>query len=557
MPIPSVVDFENAKVDVDDLADIVNGNNTVTTRLGGDKLSVSQALSQIIVGEVTVYSAATTYTAIEEYVEYSGAIYRPLPSQLPIGPEAFNASKWAIVQGVVTGGILNELSATALIASSDYLSALTNTIVDVLGYSNASDGGRASWRKTGVTGLAASQSPADLGDAYLTDANGHQWEKVGPQLFVEQIGGVLDNATDNSPLRDALVNWSDRTKGTIIVGSGTFICSQLLVSDKYCSIRGISQELSIYKLGDGEDQNCVQLAGAGTGRLYAKDITLDHNSAGQTPGLGLHCIRLAGCDACDLENVTIKNALFYGIGLKDVAAKGCNWRNITIDGCGSDAIDVKDESLGNETIVIDGLTAKNYGLTNTESPGIDIRGEVNANNVKLFVSGENFGIRFRPQGQGPAGWGVITNLNIIGDGLTAQLVGVVYSNDTISNAVVSGVVMRDVYNAVQQRTGCVGGVFENFSCTGVYGGDSNLIQGTDFKMGNGSIQTTAGANRALEIEATAVNAQIENVFIDDFSGAGNPVRIIAGANDTLLSGTLRGGNVSDSGTNTTNNMRII
>jgi hypothetical protein len=102
MPIPSVTDFENAKVDVDDLADIINGDETVTTRLGGDKLSVSEALSQIIVGEVVLYSAASTYSNIEDWVEYSGVVYRPLPSALPIGPEAFNASRWSVAQGFAT-----------------------------------------------------------------------------------------------------------------------------------------------------------------------------------------------------------------------------------------------------------------------------------------------------------------------------------------------------------------------------------------------------------------------------------------------------------------------
>ena len=103
MPIPTVADFENAKIDVDDLAEIVNGSTTVTTRYGGDKLSVDQALSQIIVGEVTAYNAGTTYTNIEDWVEFNNVIYRPLPSELPIGPEAFDANKWSIAQGIMPG----------------------------------------------------------------------------------------------------------------------------------------------------------------------------------------------------------------------------------------------------------------------------------------------------------------------------------------------------------------------------------------------------------------------------------------------------------------------
>lgn len=110
MTIPTVQEFTDGKTDLDDLESIVNGSTTVTTRIGGDKLSVDQALSQIIVGQVTEYSAAATYTAIEQWVEYNSAIYRPLPSALPIGPEAFDGGNWAVVQpnGLLPGTFLKE-----------------------------------------------------------------------------------------------------------------------------------------------------------------------------------------------------------------------------------------------------------------------------------------------------------------------------------------------------------------------------------------------------------------------------------------------------------------
>lgn len=113
-----VADLDNAKRDANDLSSLVNGNQTVTTRTGGDKLSVDQALRQIIVGEVAVYSAASTYTDIEDWVEYSGVVYRPLPSALPIGPEAFNAANWSVAQGFATADnvdlTVNGLSRTSV-----------------------------------------------------------------------------------------------------------------------------------------------------------------------------------------------------------------------------------------------------------------------------------------------------------------------------------------------------------------------------------------------------------------------------------------------------------
>lgn len=100
MTIPTVQEFEDGKTDLDDLESIVNGLTTVTTRLGNSIPCLNQALSQITISAITAYSAATTYTLITQWVEESGIVYRPLPSALPIGPEAFNSSNWVIAQGV-------------------------------------------------------------------------------------------------------------------------------------------------------------------------------------------------------------------------------------------------------------------------------------------------------------------------------------------------------------------------------------------------------------------------------------------------------------------------
>lgn len=101
MTIPTVQEMHDAKEDLDDLEAIVNGSTTVSTRTGGDKLSVDQALSLIMHGTITTYSAATTYTAMNQWVEQSNIVYRPRPSQLPIGPESFDSSKWIVASGVI------------------------------------------------------------------------------------------------------------------------------------------------------------------------------------------------------------------------------------------------------------------------------------------------------------------------------------------------------------------------------------------------------------------------------------------------------------------------
>tara|TARA_R100000544_G_scaffold36047_1_gene23877 strand:- start:764 stop:2596 length:1833 start_codon:yes stop_codon:yes gene_type:complete len=70
-------------------------------------------------------------------------------------------------------------------------SATAGFIVQTEGFNNKGDGGGASWKFTGVTGQAPSQTPAQLGDVKLTDASGNEWCLViNGAVFVESLGFV-------------------------------------------------------------------------------------------------------------------------------------------------------------------------------------------------------------------------------------------------------------------------------------------------------------------------------------------------------------------------------
>lgn len=104
MAIPTVQNFNDAKTDLNSVSDCVNSAElTYSSRLAGEKLSLSGAIAKIVHGAITTYSAAATYTEVDEWVENSGIVYRPLPSELPIGPESFDANKWIVVQGFKLG----------------------------------------------------------------------------------------------------------------------------------------------------------------------------------------------------------------------------------------------------------------------------------------------------------------------------------------------------------------------------------------------------------------------------------------------------------------------
>jgi len=70
------------------------------------------------------------------------------------------------------------------------------TIVETLGYSTIGDGGGAQWKRTGNL-LAASQSPAQLGDARLSDKGSNEWALViDGGINIKSIGGA-DTLADN------------------------------------------------------------------------------------------------------------------------------------------------------------------------------------------------------------------------------------------------------------------------------------------------------------------------------------------------------------------------
>lgn len=94
-----------------------------------------------------------------------------------------------------------------------------NDIVETLGFITEGDGGGAQWRFTGLTGQTVSQSPAQLGDALLNDANGNQWVLViGKGVDFAPLGGdplgvlpanlVFLSAANHAAANNSYVTWA-------------------------------------------------------------------------------------------------------------------------------------------------------------------------------------------------------------------------------------------------------------------------------------------------------------------------------------------------------------
>lgn len=605
MAIPSVTDFENAKIDVDDLAEIVNGDDTVTTRTGGAKLSVSQALSQIIVGEVTVYSASSTYTDIEDWVEYSGAIYRPLPSQLPIGPEPFNPSKWAVVQGVISGGIPNETTASVLIASSDYGASPANTVVEVLGFSAAGDGGAAQWRKTGVTGLTASQTPAQLGDAKLTDANGHEWAFVGNTIDPLQLGASTSG--DNLAVINVALVYASSVGGSVVSTGGTYEISAALSAQSGCDWIG---QGGIIKLQDSSDTS--MLTGSGVSNFTIDGVVFDGNDSNQTTENA--CIEFLSSDsATQFENVNVYRCRIYSIkggGIYIRGGKRCKVAHNDIKDCEGAGVQISSDSTADS----ERCTVTSNTIENVKAAGVIAMGDSQynlvSNNTIQDWNSDDYNASGVSNGDGVTGYDIenehltVTGNVIINTGKSTGGHGIhlggnycVASSNSIRNPPSSGIYIRSessnvespvvsgnsIFDGNSGSTTEQGGIFVRLcnspSVTGntidqaPYDGiiidgcggfsvtgntvrnpsDNGIFLGDGFGGSNQSTRGVVSGNNIFSPDGDGIQADIVvqtlisgNFIFDGDSGGGKAIQITANAAYVIGSGNYsRDGGTSD------------
>ena len=168
--------------------------------------------------------------------------------------------------GVSVNGLFANLikgTTTELINSTRAVSA--GDIVETVGFTTNGDGGGAKWKFNGVTGQTASQSPAQLGDALLNDANGNQWELISNEIWLEAIGVKLDDATLNDGALAAAINAQQRTYKKITSGSGYCLFETPFKVYSNTNIDGVSISKSRSTSGSFNDDGLVfKYTGAAT-----------------------------------------------------------------------------------------------------------------------------------------------------------------------------------------------------------------------------------------------------------------------------------------------------
>ena len=153
-----------------DLIVAPNGAYSITLEYGEIRIDYTTRYTERFVGTVIV-NGDTTATNLPEL----------LNAAVPVTPAVILQ-----MQGILSDA---EAAADTSEAFADQMTTLdligsaavfaTDTNITTKGYLTSGDGGSGSWVQNGVTGQTVSQSPAQLGNALLNDANGNQWALVG------------------------------------------------------------------------------------------------------------------------------------------------------------------------------------------------------------------------------------------------------------------------------------------------------------------------------------------------------------------------------------------
>ena len=125
------------------------------------------------------------------------------PNDVTVVPYGYLAEQFDLVSGLIT---------TDVIANSTAYAA--DKVIITNGYAISGDGGGGQWKQNGVTGQTPSQSPSDLVDSLINDANGDQWELVNDVFNVKSLGAINSTtiANDSTSAFAALAAACLRTK---------------------------------------------------------------------------------------------------------------------------------------------------------------------------------------------------------------------------------------------------------------------------------------------------------------------------------------------------------
>ncbi len=161
-------------------------------------------------------------------------------------------------------------------------------IIETSGFATAGDGGAGKWKQNGVTGQTPSQTPAQLGDALLNDANGNQWYFIcDADVDVKGLGAKIDGVTpDQGVFNIAIQKGFELNKKVVANGVDAKISGEIQILDSVNRRPNIEFNCN-FMLGD----NSSITLGSTSGRLLDGFIKIK-KIQGSGKGLGSNGLKI-------------------------------------------------------------------------------------------------------------------------------------------------------------------------------------------------------------------------------------------------------------------------
>jgi len=238
-----------------------DGAYSIDVEYGQIRIDYTTRNTERFVANVIVNSASTA-TSLPELLSATTPVAKPIIIQM----QGLVAD--ATAAATTAEAFADQLTTFGLIGS--VITFAPDTKITTKGYTTSGDGGSGSWIQNGVTGQTVSQSPAQLGDGLLNDANGAQWQLVADKagVFVTSFGA--NTSTNNSHLEiQAAIDYCKRLSiNLLLVPEGNFrLGAQLTITHTLLIKGGGSSSTAFYSTHAGNGV-VFQPENAGTGWLY-------------------------------------------------------------------------------------------------------------------------------------------------------------------------------------------------------------------------------------------------------------------------------------------------
>lgn len=236
---------------------------------------------------------------------------------------------------LVNGNVAVLIPKQKVITTQDIIDLTNNynsgDTVTTTGFTTAGDGGGAQWLATATTGQTPSQTPAQLGNAELTDGSGRKWELVREGNYIELSKLGAQAGSDITDILNAATSTIGVDGGVVKIPHSTidnpYIISSIITIRDNVSLVGMGQTSSVISVAAGTNDTIFNARNRDN--VSFSDFTLIGNSDSQTAGNG---INFENVSCVSVKNVTITDIYKEHIIVKD--CENVIISNIKLDGGG-------------------------------------------------------------------------------------------------------------------------------------------------------------------------------------------------------------------------------